>query len=69
MYKSLQQIARKFPLPLGFILVGLIGILPFHFTEVATKPFWWNFWIILGSVVLAACVVGWIYLQTKSRKD
>lgn len=51
------------------ILLALItAVLAWDWTDNAEKPFWSTFWVVAGVVAIVACVGGWIYLNSRSKK-
>lgn len=38
------------------IALLVIAVLGWHWTETATKPFWWTFWIVAALVALVAFI-------------
>lgn len=52
------------------VIIGIFtSVLAWDWSDNADTPFWWNTWVIVGYVACAACVGGWLYLNSKTPKN
>ncbi len=62
----------KLPTPLYFFLMAAViitgGVMSWHFTEVAKKPFWWTFWVVVGVVFLVGFLTWWAINYSKGPR-
>jgi phosphoglycerol transferase MdoB-like AlkP superfamily enzyme len=49
------------------ILVAVVAVLGWHWTDEANRSFWWNFWVVAAIICLIACIGGWVYLSNKKK--
>jgi hypothetical protein len=41
------------------ILTVVVGVMGWHWTDVANTPFWWNFWLVAAIAADALCIIVW----------
>ena len=55
-------------LGIAALLLVVISVMGWHWTDTANTPFWWNFWIVAAIVSLIGCLLGWLYLNNKTKR-
>lgn len=51
----------------GVLAICIVAVMGWHWTDTATKPFWWNFWVVAAVVCLIIIIGGWVYLNAKDK--
>jgi hypothetical protein len=53
---------------LAGVIVGLVvGVMGWHWTDTANKPFWWNFWLAAALACDLAWLGFWIFFWNKDK--
>lgn len=54
-------------LALAAVTTVLVGVMGFHWTETAEKPFWYTFWMVAAILADLLWVVLWVIFWTRDK--
>lgn len=55
-------------LTLAAITTVVVGVLGWHWTETAEKPFWWVFWAVAAVTADVLFICAWVYFRSRDRR-
>lgn len=51
---------------IGLVVLPILSVMAWHWTDTAKKPFWWNFWIVAGLIAIAG-FIGLVYWKGQQK--
>lgn len=64
---------KKYPkdtlITLAIIIAIVTAVLAWDWSDNAKTPFWANTWVVVGIIAIAACIGGWLYLNSKTPRQ
>lgn len=61
MLQSFKKYPKSWLLLVTVLFIGIIAVMGGHFSDAATKPFWWNFWIVVQVLAIVLILAGWCF--------